>query len=110
MITSVMNINSRTASGIRTLEHTNLVSPLITNKITGYGPEVSLKNFSTGDFQDVSNRFGEIKINDVGSIPPPLSSNVSTGLLNVFLNFDPEKLFLDGQERLSVVPPSREPP
>ncbi|KAJ3143903.1 hypothetical protein HDU89_001357, partial [Geranomyces variabilis] len=60
-----MNINSRTSSGIRTLDRTNLVSPLITNSLRGNGEKVSIKNFDKGEFNTLSNANGELKVNDI---------------------------------------------
>lgn len=100
-----MNINSRTSSGFRTLERTNLVSPLVTNSLRGIGDNVSIDNFSEGNFNLVSNRFGEFVVNNINTFEP-LKSNISNGTAALSISLDPSRLYVDQNQNLSVVAPT----
>lgn len=60
-------LNSRTSSGFRILDKTNLVSPIVINSIRGYGNNVKIENFQEGKFQIVSNENGPLQVNKVRS-------------------------------------------
>jgi hypothetical protein len=80
-----MNLNSRTSSGIRVLDRTNLVSPLISNSLRANGPGVSIQNFDTAEINTISNTNGELLVNNV-SATSPIESQITNGVANVSLN------------------------
>ncbi|KAI9103479.1 hypothetical protein DFS34DRAFT_367934 [Phlyctochytrium arcticum] len=91
------DLNGRNSSGLRTLERTNLVSPLVTNSIKGLGNNVYIENFDKGAFQSISNKNGQLLVNNIET-DVPLTTNVEDGSALVSLNYDENTLELvDGK-------------
>ncbi|KAI8816357.1 uncharacterized protein EV422DRAFT_571729 [Fimicolochytrium jonesii] len=97
-----MNINSRTSSGIRTLDRLNLVAPTVSSSIKAAGDKMSMSGFDSAAFRAVSNENGPLEVNRVGATEP-LESKTEAGLATVSLVHD-ETLRVTGKLGTTPVP------
>src|SRR3978361_1355938 len=102
------SLNSRTSSGLRVLDRTNLVSPLITNQLRANGENVAITGFASGDFQEISNKHGELLVNTVAT-DAPLECQVIDGTATIQLDIDEAEMALENN-KLTTVPFVREFP
>ncbi|KAI8822075.1 uncharacterized protein EV422DRAFT_566502 [Fimicolochytrium jonesii] len=98
-----MNINSRTSSGIRTLDRLNLVAPTVSSSIKAAGDNVSMTGFDSAAFQALSNENGPLEVNRVEATEP-LESKTEAGLATVSLVHDETLQVTDGKLGTTPVP------
>lgn len=84
-------LNSRTSSGFRVLERTNLVNALVTTGLKANGDDVSLQGFNRGEFNKIQNENGEFVVNDVVGQSPLQVSN-DKGIATIALNVDAKEI------------------
>ncbi|KNC97278.1 uncharacterized protein SPPG_07206 [Spizellomyces punctatus DAOM BR117] len=96
-------INTRNASGLRTIDSTNLVQPYVTGEMTGFDEGSKIKNFSVGEFKKVSNENGELKVNEVVTTSECLSSNNENSVVSIELLYDNERLEVDEASHLTTI-------
>ncbi|KAI8995106.1 hypothetical protein BC832DRAFT_596123 [Gaertneriomyces semiglobifer] len=80
-------LNSRTASGLRTLQNTNIVSAVVSGDgLIAMGENVNLEGFQVARAEQIENKHGPLEVNAISS-EAPISSIVENGTANVSLKF-----------------------
>ncbi|KAI9096271.1 hypothetical protein DFS34DRAFT_161665 [Phlyctochytrium arcticum] len=88
-------INSRNASGIRTLDNTNIQNSFISGELKG-------DEYSSIDVATVKNKHGILKINSLSS-EAPIETTLTQGNAHVSLAYDDSRLVLDSEGNLSTI-------
>ncbi|KAJ3159855.1 hypothetical protein HDU88_008423, partial [Geranomyces variabilis] len=93
-------LNSRTASGLRTISNSNLVTPYVSGDITSLSGNSDLQNFRNATFTTVANENGPLEINRLAAADPVHAENAS-GIATVSLKHD-STLGVNSNGELSV--------
>ncbi|DAC81653.1 TPA_asm: fiber [Powellomyces chytrid fungus MELD virus 3] len=102
-------LNSRTSTGLRQLENTNLVQPYVTGSMTALSSDSDMINFRNGAFDTIENANGPLEVNTVSS-DLPLETVIENGSATTMLKWDPVTLKQNGDGSLTTVPLTVEQP
>ncbi|KAI9103799.1 hypothetical protein DFS34DRAFT_590215 [Phlyctochytrium arcticum] len=96
-------LNSRTSSGLRTLDRVEMVSPIVSGQgIVGKGDNVSIEGFNKGSFKVLENQNGVMEVNSFEANIAPLTSKNENGHATVEIKLDEERLHVS-QGALSII-------
>ncbi|KAJ3175210.1 hypothetical protein HDU85_001982, partial [Gaertneriomyces sp. JEL0708] len=95
-------LNSRSSSGLRILDNTNLVSAYVTGKgLIGKGDNVSIEGFKEAHIEEISNRHGSLDVNTIVA-EAPLSSTIADGVASVSLKYNDQDFEVSDESGISL--------
>ncbi|KAI9004207.1 hypothetical protein BC832DRAFT_540326 [Gaertneriomyces semiglobifer] len=95
-------LNSRTATGLRLLTNTNIISGFVSGDgLQAIGEDVELKDFQRAHIEEISNKNGPMLINNIDA-EAPLSSTIEDGVASVSLMYNEEDFQVDNQSGIAL--------
>ncbi|KAI8916688.1 hypothetical protein DFJ77DRAFT_510126 [Powellomyces hirtus] len=88
-------LNSRTSSGLRNLEDTNLISPVVSGNMKAFTANSKITGFQKVAADTIENKHGPLLVNDVTSSDPITVTKEGEGVVSLGLEIDDKYLSID---------------
>ncbi|DAC81691.1 TPA_asm: fiber [Powellomyces chytrid fungus MELD virus 6] len=88
-------LNSRTSSGLRNLEDTNLISPVVSGNMKAFTANSKITGFQKVAADTIENKHGPLLVNDVTSLDPITVTKEGDGVVSLGLEIDDKYLSID---------------